>query len=126
MKTSCGAVLIASQFSDTVEWSTGAGRVAERSASVAIAGAAAQLAPGALPENARATTLDASESYDEQPQLNADGIDGVPYFVEIKDGRHLSGRATMEGILPRVETYNEEEYTVYWGDVALAKMEEIG
>lgn len=126
MKTSCGAVLIASQFSDTVEWSTGAGRVAECSSSVAIAGAAAQLAPGALPENARATTLDASESYDEQPQLNADGIDGVPYFVEIKDGRHLSGRATMEGILPRVETYNEEEYTVYWGDVALTKMEEIG
>ena len=46
-------------------------------------------------------------------------------FVETKDGRRFSGRATMEGVLPRVETYNEEEYIVYRGDVALAKMEGV-
>lgn len=124
MKTSCGAVLIASQFTDTVEWSTGTSQAAEHS--IATAAAAAQLAPGALPPSSSGAVLKATESYDEQPQLHASEIDGVPYFVETNDGRRFSGRAAMEGILPRVETYNEEEYTVYWGDVALAKMEEVG
>ncbi|MDX8121307.1 PAAR domain-containing protein [Janthinobacterium sp. GMG2] len=124
MKTSCGAVLIASQFTDTVEWSTGTWQAAEHSN--ATAAAAAQLAQGALPRRSSAAASEIAESYDEQPQLHASEIGGIPYFVETKDGRRFSGRATMEGMLPRVETYNEEEYTVYWGDVALAKMEEVG
>ena len=123
MKTSCGALLIASQFTDTVEWSTGTWQAAEQS--TATAAAAAQLAPGALPPRSSSAALEGAEIYDEQTQLHASEIGGIPYFVETKDGRRFSGRATMEGIIPRVETYNEEEYIVYWGDVALAKMEGV-
>lgn len=50
----------------------------------------------------------------------------VPYFIETKDGRKFSGRATADGTLPRIETYDAEEYAVYWGDDALAKMEGMG
>ena len=123
MKTSCGALLIASQFTDTVEWSTGTWQAAEQS--TATAAAAAQLAPGALPPRSSSAALEGAEIYDEQTQLHASESGGIPYFVETKDGRRFSGRATMEGIIPRVETYNEEEYIVYWGDVALAKMEGV-
>ena len=45
----------------------------------------------------------------------------MPYFVETKDGRTFSGRVGEDGMLPRVETYGEDEYTVLWGDEALAR-----
>ncbi len=127
MKTSCGATLIASQFTDTIEWSSGASgsNAAEQSAGV-VGAVTAALAPGALPARVAANEAvahQATQKFDEQPQLQDDAIAGIPYLVETKDGRKLSGRATVEGMLPRIETYDEEEYTVYWGDDALAKME---
>ncbi|WP_426117413.1 PAAR domain-containing protein [Massilia sp. PWRC2] len=61
--------------------------------------------------------------FDEQPKFVAPPIDGVPYFVETMDGRTFSGRTEADGLLPRIGTYGEDEYTVYWGDEALAKME---
>lgn len=123
MKTSCGATLIASQFTDTVEWSGGA--KASSSGTTAAAAVVAGAAIGALPPRAAAGSPAQKivEPYDEQPQLLADVMEGVPYLIETKDGRIFSGRATAQGTLPRVETYDEEEYTVYWGDVALAKIE---
>ena len=33
------------------------------------------------------------------------------------------GRADAHGLLPRIDTDGEDEYTVYWGDEALAKMD---
>ncbi len=127
MKTSCGATLIASQFTDTIEWSSGSSgsNAAKRSAAVARV-TAAQLASGALPPRTaanEAATRQATEKFDEKPQLQDEAIEGIPYWIETKDGRMFSGRATVEGTLPRIETYGEEEYTVYWGDDALAKME---
>lgn len=62
--------------------------------------------------------------YDERPQLIAPPIDGVPYYIETLDGRTFSGRAGADGLLPRINTHGEDEYTVYWADDALAKMEE--
>lgn len=47
----------------------------------------------------------------------------MPYYVETMDGRTFSGCAGLDGVLPRIDTYGEDEYTVYWGDDALAKME---
>ncbi len=64
------------------------------------------------------------DPYDEQPQLVAPPIAGVPYFVETLDGRTFSGRTGADGQLPRIDTYGEDEYLVYWGDEALARMEE--
>jgi type VI secretion system secreted protein VgrG len=61
--------------------------------------------------------------YDEQPQLVAPPIEGVPWYIESGDGQTRSGRVGADGLLPRIETQKEEELTVYWGDEALAKME---
>lgn len=40
------------------------------------------------------------------------------------DGRVFSGRIGPDGLLPRVDTFGEDEYTVLWGDDALAKLQE--
>jgi uncharacterized Zn-binding protein involved in type VI secretion len=64
------------------------------------------------------------EQYDEQTNLETPPIEGVPYFIETMDGRTFSGRAGPDGLLPRIDTYGEDEYTAYWGDDALAKMKE--
>jgi hypothetical protein len=64
--------------------------------------------------------------YDEQAKLNAPPIERLPYFVETMDGRTFSGRAGPDGLLPRIDTYGEDEYTVYWGDEALARTIEVG
>jgi uncharacterized Zn-binding protein involved in type VI secretion len=65
--------------------------------------------------------LDAT--YDERPYLIAPPVEGVPYYIETMDGRTFSGQIGADGLLPRVDTYGEDEYKVYWGDDALAKME---
>lgn len=114
------------QFTDTIEWSSGASgsNVAKHSVGVETAITAA-LGPGALPTLAHANEAVAqqpTQKFDEQPQLQDEAIAGIPYLVETKDGRKLSGRAKADGILPRIETYDEEEYIVYWGDDALARM----
>jgi uncharacterized Zn-binding protein involved in type VI secretion len=64
--------------------------------------------------------------YDEQPRLLAPPIEGVPYFIETTDGRTFSGRAGPGGLLPRIDTPGEDEYTVLWGDEALTKIAEHG
>lgn len=38
------------------------------------------------------------------------------------DGRVFSGRNGPDGLLPRVDTFGEDEYIVLWGDDALAKL----
>ena len=63
------------------------------------------------------------DPYDEQPQLVTSIIEGTPFFVETMDGRTFSGRASINGSLPRIDTYGEDEYTAYWGDEALAKID---
>jgi uncharacterized Zn-binding protein involved in type VI secretion len=61
-------------------------------------------------------------SYDEQTKLTESPAEGVPYFIETLDGRKFSGRAGPGGMLPRIETFGEDEYTVLWGDEALTRM----
>jgi hypothetical protein len=60
--------------------------------------------------------------YDEQAQIDAEPIDGVPYHIETPDGRVFSGHLAPDGQLPRIDTYGEDEYTVLWGDEAIAKL----
>ena len=62
--------------------------------------------------------------YDEQPKLVAPPIEGLPWYVQTMDGRTFSGRTGHDGRLPRIDTYGEDEYVVYWGDDALIKIEE--
>ncbi len=63
-------------------------------------------------------------SYDEQVLLMHQRADGLPYHIETMDGRVFSGRIGPDGLLPRVDTFGEDEYTVLWGDDALAKLQE--
>lgn len=68
MKTACGAVLIATQFTDTVEWSSGAvvttpGRAAK---AVEVADAAAAAALVANPAAAASTASFPEAPFDEQ------------------------------------------------------------
>jgi uncharacterized Zn-binding protein involved in type VI secretion len=65
-----------------------------------------------------------SATYDERTRLIATPIEGVPYYIETMDGRTFSGRTGADGLLPRIDTHGENEYTVYWGDEALAKIKE--
>ena len=115
MKTACGAVLIATQFTDAVEWSSGAAGSSTAKAVAALA--AASGVRSVRPDDA---TLD---PYDEQPQLPRLVSDGVPYLIITPEGEQLSGRADISGKLPRVVTDGEAEYEVFWGDEALARME---
>lgn len=126
MKTACGATLIATQFTDTVEWSSGtvvpgAAARATAPAPPALTGAAAT--PG-LTGAAVAPAAGGDEaSYDEQSVLPAQVAEGIPYLIVTPDGRKLSGRADADGHLPRILTDGEADYAVYWGDEALARME---
>lgn len=47
---------------------------------------------------------------------------GYPYYIETADGRVQSGELDASRILPRIHTGDASgEYTVYWGDEAIAK-----
>lgn len=69
----------------------------------------------------------AAPQYDEKVHLDSGPVTliGLPVFIELDDGRTLSGYSGHDGLLPRIETDNESFYHVYWGDEALAKMEGI-
>jgi hypothetical protein len=60
--------------------------------------------------------------YDEQVQPNAVGTSlyGYPYYIETTAGNVYSGRIDSRGLLPRILTDGADQYTVYWGDEALA------
>lgn len=62
--------------------------------------------------------------YDERVQAVGRGaFDGYPYLIETTDGRIVFGRLASDGQLPRVHTDTADEYSVYWGDEALARQE---
>lgn len=71
------------------------------------AGNVTSLAAGAYDECVRAVGNGASPDY--------------PYIIETSDGRIHSGRLDSTGCLPRIHTSDKDEYTVYWGDEALAR-----
>lgn len=123
-KTTCGASLI-STLPNVQRSYEGMGRASTGG------GMASGVAAGA----STATSIAASEAadpsqaseYDEQAHLNVAGntvLAGLPYYIETSDGRKFTGRADERGLLPRIDTPDEEEYIVYWGDEALARMEE--
>ena len=109
-KTACGATLISSQVLTYVDEGSSSGRSA--------ASAPMATSPLAGSEENRQQSL-----YDEQAKLIAGAIEGVPYYIETKDGRTFSGRVGKDGLLPRIDTEGADEYTVLWGDEALAKMD---
>jgi uncharacterized Zn-binding protein involved in type VI secretion len=105
-KTSCGATLISSQAVSTVSFGGGA---AGTSASQGIPAAALS---GAAQESALVGI------YDEQAHLVASA--GTAWFIKTNEGKTLSGMLGEDGLLPRLDTLQEGEYEVYWGDEAIA------
>jgi hypothetical protein len=66
----------------------------------------------------------ATSIYDEQVHSSASGVTlaGYPYLIEAPGGQTRAGRLDASGKLPRIDTGESSgEYTVYWGDEALAK-----
>ncbi len=117
-KTACGAMLIASQSVTTT--------LSGSSSGSAVAGQAAQSASGVAALTAQAAV---TFEYDEQVQLSAANgkatLIGLPWLIETKDGRKLSGSLGPDGQMPRTDTLSESEYTTYWGDEARARAEGI-
>lgn len=59
--------------------------------------------------------------FDEQAHLVSAFIAGMPFYIELAEGRTFSGKAEANGLLPRIDTGGESEYMVYWEDEALAR-----
>ena len=124
MKTSCGATLIATQFTDVVEWGGGAGsgQADAGATNYAEANSAARSKTSESNFIEKVHDSQVNRAFDEQVALLGGAITGLPYVIETRDGRRFQGRAAVEGILPRIDTDKEDEYIVYWGDEALAKI----
>lgn len=62
--------------------------------------------------------------FDEQVHATGHGAsEGYPYFIETGDGRIFSGRPDRDSHLPRIHTDTTYDYSIYWGDEALAKQD---
>lgn len=109
-KTACGAMLISSQILTYTDEGGDSGKNASS-------------APAAAASLVGSETKEQPKPYDEQTKLVAPPIEGMPFHIETKDGRTLSGRVGKDGLLPRIDTNSADEYAVYWGDEALVKME---
>jgi hypothetical protein len=69
---------------------------------------------------------DMPRPFDERVQLSTSLPEGLPYYIVMSDGRTLFGRVGNDGLLPRMGSDEEGEYSVYWGDEALAMAQSGG
>ncbi len=67
-----------------------------------------------------------AEQFDERFRLQASGVEGVPYYAILPDGRSISGRFGADGLMPRIATLRADNLVIYWGDDALVMMEGAG
>lgn len=71
----------------------------------------------------------AQDVFDEKIQLvdSASGapIADYPYFAIISEGTHYSGRTDSQGNTERIPTEQASDISVFWGDEALYKQDEI-
>lgn len=115
MRTSCGAVLIATQFTDTVEWG-GAGD--------GMAGAREAISGNTMLEIALATSSksDSKHSYHEQVRLRdeqGNPVAHTPYFITDGAGNSFKGLTDQDGCCERVYTDVERTLTILTGVPAL-------
>lgn len=121
MKTSCNAVLIATQFTDTVEWSSGAGGGSGAKESThgdvgsSPAGASAS---GSSAENPGSEGVNDTFSYDEQYVLLDDmgePLTEVPYTIKFESGAMKHGTTDINGRTARYATEGEQVLSVFLG-----------
>lgn len=67
------------------------------------------------------------KTFDEKVQavdlVSGETMADIPYFIEAENGKTFFGYTDADGSLPRIFTQNNHEFTVYWFDEALAKLE---
>jgi len=130
MKTSCGATLIAGQFTDIVEW--GGGSLSPKAASAtALKSGAGQAPPNNVPVAAplpgsgasASTTADRRQdefNYDEQFQLKDEGdviLASMPYTVKLPSGQLIHGVTDDEGHTGRYRTEGAEYIEICLGHI---------
>ena len=109
MKTTCGAVLVATQFTDTVEWSSGAGAGAVGAAKSAAAVAAMAEGVG---------SAKAPEVFDEQYAFedeNKKPLHDMPYTVKLPSGEFFQGVTDLEGRTKRFATDSAQLLEIHIG-----------
>lgn len=111
MKTACGAVLIATQFTDTVEWSTGAGAshgvAASTAAALATGMAATGLAAAPVPK-----------AFDEQYAFvdeNKQALYEMPCTARLPSGELFHGFTDLEGRTKRFVTDGAQQIEIEIG-----------
>ncbi|WP_082565768.1 PAAR domain-containing protein [Duganella sp. Root1480D1] len=131
MKTSCGAVLIASQFTDTVEWggggTSGAAKATAKPSDPPSEKAASGIAPLAAPlgggQSSPPLAADNGKNeslYDEQFLLK-DGDDVIladmPYTVKLPSGELIHGISDTEGRTGRYRTGDAQYIEICLGHI---------
>jgi len=121
MKTACGAVLVAGQFTDVVEWSSGGNAGAASGTAAGAGAAAAQAAAPAAAAQARAAA-DAEEDDDVEIEhyyslVDADGkpVDAYRYDLHLPDALHTKAGAYSNGETVVIKG-TEETRLVTWLD----------
>ncbi|WP_426212292.1 PAAR domain-containing protein [Massilia sp. TWP1-3-3] len=120
MKTACGATLVATQFTDTVEWSSGgSGASSPANAVKALAGAEAAAAAGsAASALSKAASPAKDATFDEQFVLLDDEkqpMPDIPYTVKLQSGAYEKGVTDAEGRTKRYATDGAHPIEVYLG-----------
>lgn len=111
MKTSCGAVLIATQFTDTVQWNSGTSRSStvpagvKASVETALAGGAPRSAAEAMPFDEQFVL------FNEEKHVLAQ----VPYTVKLPSGELVRGFTDLDGRTERYVTNAAQAIEIYLG-----------
>jgi uncharacterized Zn-binding protein involved in type VI secretion len=112
MKTSCGAVLIATQFTDTVEWSSGASGSSSAATAAKAAAATAAVAVGASKPAPEAKPFDEQfVLFNEEKRVLAE----MPYTVKLPSGELVRGVTDLEGRTDRYVTDAAQPIEIYLG-----------
>lgn len=122
MKTACGAVLIPTQFTDTVEWSNGdagagSSKTVQSAQALRIAAAAVALALAKLPDDSPNEQIRAVDHKTGEP------LPELAYYITAPDGSIYAGLTDEDGLCKRVATYQPEELSVCFGEDAEKKMQ---
>ncbi len=118
MKTSCGATLIATQFTDCIDAPSGPASSASAGSSGSANSSSAAMSQSSAPQSpsANANAAAAANTFDEQFQLR--GADGKPlpdkaYRIVTAGGKEFHGVTDADGKTQRVKTAAAEQVHIY-------------
>ena len=124
MKTSCGAVLIATQFSDTVDWGGGGNAQAASNAGDTTSRSAHKNADTAEPANTQvASNVSPSLDTSSKTQFDIDflitdvhtgqPVIDWPYIILLANGQQLEGRTSSTGRTNKIAAATAEDAVLH-------------